>query len=124
MRISDWSSDVCSSDLEQRRNIVRDLADMRVGHREDDDIDIVERGLLVDARDPEFVLQTGPAGLAQLDVANVIFARLQIPRQACAHLSTRSEEHTSELQSLMRISYAVFCLKKKNNTPSYNLTHF
>src|SRR3546814_1416992 len=30
-------------------------------------------------------------------------------------LSTRSEEHTSELQSLMRISYAVFCLKKKNN---------
>src|SRR3546814_11798604 len=30
---------------------------------------------------------------------------------------TRSEEHTSELQSLMRISYAVFCLKKKNNTP-------
>src|SRR3546814_6458373 len=30
--------------------------------------------------------------------------------------ATRSEEHTSELQSLMRISYAVFCLKKKNNT--------
>src|SRR3546814_9931221 len=33
--------------------------------------------------------------------------------------STRSEEHTSELQSLMRISYAVFCLKKKNNTDNY-----
>src|SRR3546814_18478516 len=32
------------------------------------------------------------------------------------HLTSRSEEHTSELQSLMRISYAVFCLKKKNNT--------
>src|SRR3546814_6480775 len=32
----------------------------------------------------------------------------------------RSEEHTSELQSLMRISYAVFCLKKKNNKQSYN----
>src|SRR3546814_8346214 len=31
----------------------------------------------------------------------------------CNHQSTRSEEHTSELQSLMRISYAVFCLKKK-----------
>src|SRR3546814_1273018 len=31
---------------------------------------------------------------------------------------TRSEEHTSELQSLMRISYAVFCLKKKKNTPT------
>src|SRR3546814_20969170 len=34
---------------------------------------------------------------------------------ACAGLFTRSEEHTSELQSLMRISYAVFCLKKKKN---------
>src|SRR3546814_8414967 len=33
------------------------------------------------------------------------------------NLSARSEEHTSELQSLMRISYAVFCLKKKNNKP-------
>src|SRR3546814_2605484 len=33
----------------------------------------------------------------------------------CAHWGARSEEHTSELQSLMRISYAVFCLKKKNN---------
>src|SRR3546814_9161935 len=37
-----------------------------------------------------------------------------------AHLSSgRSEEHTSELQSLMRLSYAVFCLKKKNNTNLY-----
>src|SRR3546814_3657981 len=34
-------------------------------------------------------------------------------------LETRSEEHTSELQSLMRISYAVFCLKKKNNTQEH-----
>src|SRR3546814_7296674 len=40
-----------------------------------------------------------------------------------AELGDRSEEHTSELQSLMRISYAVFCLKKKNkhNTPKHNL---
>src|SRR3546814_3568497 len=36
---------------------------------------------------------------------------------------TRSEEHTSELQSLMRISYAVFCLKKKKNNPSLHITH-
>src|SRR3546814_3996225 len=35
----------------------------------------------------------------------------------------RSEEHTSELQSLMRISYAVFCLKKKNNRYTYQRTH-
>src|SRR3546814_7346887 len=38
------------------------------------------------------------------------------PRTAAADRSPRSEEHTSELQSLMRISYAVFCLKKKNRT--------
>src|SRR3546814_2347090 len=37
-------------------------------------------------------------------------------RQAESHWRARSEEHTSELQSLMRISYAVFCLQKKNNT--------
>src|SRR3546814_2167243 len=38
------------------------------------------------------------------------------------HLRHRSEEHTSELQSLMRISYAVFCLKKKtNNTTTHNI---
>src|SRR3546814_7638478 len=38
------------------------------------------------------------------------------PRRNCDRVETRSEEHTSELQSLMRISYAVFCLKKKKNT--------
>src|SRR3546814_1351652 len=37
-------------------------------------------------------------------------------RDRAARLATRSEEHTSELQSLMRISYAVFCLKKKKNS--------
>src|SRR3546814_4231611 len=40
--------------------------------------------------------------------------RLSGVQQLVARLSARSEEHTSELQSLMRISYAVFCLKKKN----------
>src|SRR3546814_6884941 len=39
-----------------------------------------------------------------------------------AILPPRSEEHTSELQSLMRISYAVFCLKKKKTKHSYNVT--
>src|SRR3546814_1008372 len=38
--------------------------------------------------------------------------------------SKRSEEHTSELQSLMRISYAVFCLKKKNNTTQLEWIHY
>src|SRR3546814_4642987 len=46
------------------------------------------------------------------------------PSEACSDVSTRSEEHTSELQSLMRISYAVFCLKKKKNQSCINNTFF
>src|SRR3546814_5047206 len=45
-------------------------------------------------------------------------------RNSCGHKKQRSEEHTSELQSLMRISYAVFCLKKKNNTQYKRNNHF
>src|SRR3546814_4627559 len=41
--------------------------------------------------------------------------------QAASHQGKRSEEHTSELQSLMRTSYAVFCLKKNNNKPKFAL---
>src|SRR3546814_2064299 len=42
-----------------------------------------------------------------------------------SHVTSRSEEHTSELQSLMRISYAVFCLKKKKTCPNINCcTHY
>src|SRR3546814_8822694 len=41
----------------------------------------------------------------------------------CRGSCSRSEEHTSELQSLMRISYAVFCLTKKNNTSHEQITH-
>src|SRR3546814_9393130 len=48
----------------------------------------------------------------------------QLAAQAVAHCANRSEEHTSELQSLMRISYAVFCLKKKKNTyKTENIKH-
>src|SRR3546814_9537781 len=50
----------------------------------------------------------------------------EMPQGVVAHLSTscglRSEEHTSELQSLMRSSYAVFCLKKKNKTQYHRLS--
>src|SRR3546814_2052823 len=49
--------------------------------------------------------------------------RLYADRHRAAR-RTRSEEHTSELQSLMRISYAVFCLKKKNHTQSQNVTTY
>src|SRR3546814_10739099 len=48
-------------------------------------------------------------------LANRPINAMSNPRASCRYLGNRSEEHTSELQSLMRISYAVFCLKKKNN---------
>src|SRR3546814_3683095 len=53
--------------------------------------------------------------LASRQRRDASLARRKIPRrQIEQHLAERSEEHTSELQSLMRISYAVFCLKKNN----------
>src|SRR3546814_8842558 len=73
MRISDWSSDVCSSDLGWTSRLAQ------------------PRPTPVRGR------QRAPA------------------RRAARRFAGRSEEHTSELQSLMRISYAVFCLKKKKN---------
>src|SRR3546814_1411763 len=54
------------------------------------------------------------AHIAQADNCDLHIIQLQI------HSSRRSEEHTSELQSLMRISYAVFCLKKKKKKASIN----
>src|SRR3546814_3806200 len=52
---------------------------------------------------------------ASSDAARALNARSALPLNCVTDAIERSEEHTSELQSLMRISYAVFCLKKKNN---------
>src|SRR3546814_4945627 len=60
------------------------------------------------------------ASVERRAVAPVAIRRRDIPALGVMGLGLRSEEHTSELQSLMRISYAVFCLKKKTNTYSTN----
>src|SRR3546814_3897991 len=62
----------------------------------------------------------GAASIAANDCHSCVVSSMPDSRQISTLL--RSEEHTSELQSLMRISYAVFCLKKKKNncTPTYN----
>src|SRR3546814_3897773 len=99
MRISDWSSDVCSSDLaigagrrvDQLTRTVR--ADVVEG------LELIRRGADDDDR-----IATDLVGEKITDVRNLLDTAGVLPR---------SEEHTSELQSLMRISYAVFCLKKK-----------
>src|SRR3546814_5839281 len=72
-----------------------------------------------DHRVEERVLQFGGnprAVVDDLDACHQAMTNMadgELPQCACAQGETRSEEHTSELQSLMRISYAVFCLKKK-----------
>src|SRR3546814_5216850 len=67
-------------------------------------------------------LETVAVATSHMESAKATAARYGVahafddPRQLAEHPDVdRSEEHTSELQSLMRISYAVFCLKKKNN---------
>src|SRR3546814_2186658 len=93
MRISDWSSDVCSSDLQQGSPD---------GHQR----------------------QFSPAIQLYRPLRSVVelqhVALYQPERRAI--WSGRSEEHTSELQSLMRISYAVFCWKTQNNTLRFHIT--
>src|SRR3546814_9174046 len=102
LRISDWSSDVCSSDL--------------LGS------DVSGFGVAVRLR-PE---EESPSSLSAIFVTflnkpghiSIVIQRQHVGEEARAIFGEdiiRSEEHTSELQSLMRISYDVFCLKKKKN---------
>src|SRR3546814_9913412 len=110
MRISDWSSDVCSSDLQIERAAVG----------EDQPSPDHQRPRLA-MRDARIIVADQPRALRDQTVA----ARDRI-EHVLGHLRHhlagqvgrqpgRSEEHTSELQSLMRISYAVFCLKKNKS---------
>src|SRR3546814_10449966 len=100
MRISDWSSDVCSSDLGfEGATIVEDRGVFLIvaQHRHDDDLV---------RRDARRAAQPIVVAMRHDDAAD------HPGRGAPARRVARSEEHTSELQSLMRISYAVLCLKK------------
>src|SRR3546814_8135610 len=107
MRISDWSSDVCSSDLlALQRGYIGIVVINRYRALEN-----VVKIILCDAPDRILLALAGSC-------VGHEHARRQPDEVG------RSEEHTSELQSLMRISYAVFCLKKKNThsrkTPPLN----
>src|SRR3546814_2182704 len=119
MRISDWSSDVCSSDLWliDGATPIQDVGRV-LGieeHLHGDEYETLA-GFLMDAlrRVPRRtdVVALGGYQFEVLDVDTYRVDQVLVTRLA----SARSEEHTSELQSLMRISYAVFCLKKKNTT--------
>src|SRR3546814_7284103 len=118
MRISDWSSDVCSSDLLLRRDDLRDCrAEFGVDQRADVELAGLEHG--DDALADGGRLVEGERRLGDIldgadDQRAVIAAKLVSALSADAAALHRSEEHTSELQSLMRISYAFVRLKKKN----------
>src|SRR3546814_7350320 len=120
MRISDWSSDVCSSDLRcsergasyNQRDAWRPphFAAARKQKKEDPDRRRARKSVRV-RRESLVGEATGASrtrGLALLRRFGFpVFADVTV-----AHVLSRSEEHTSELPSLMRISYALFCLKK------------
>src|SRR3546814_7087290 len=111
MRISDWSSDVCSSDLSRRRGrrpASGDRPQLRLrrgtgglsGHE--------GGGALRQAGDRDLdriIVRRNRGAVPPNNVNPIYFKRVE-------QIHRRSEEHTSELKSLMRISYAVFCLKK------------
>src|SRR3546814_10784096 len=126
MRISDWSSDVCSSDLHLYTGQVIDLkildcriyvlADtakrnvVEIGHN----AGIAAKGVALPAQE---VIRRFPCAAAAPHiqarcVEGQIIGTFDLPLPQL--LGRRSEEHTSELQSLMRISNAVFCLQTKN----------
>src|SRR3546814_5723455 len=122
MRISDWSSDVCSSDLtgNDGRPVARSCGG-RGAYRIGNDVRPCPRrwrqafqavaGLHHDRVGPRIKLREDlrPKRMRGLPAGIVPFRYDDGER----HSTARSEEHTSELQSLMRMSYGVFCLKKK-----------
>src|SRR3546814_3382313 len=142
MRISDWSSDVCSSDL--TRNMGQVLGPeldkparfvmpwtvdggatggtgqaIRIANSLNIPVLNLQRPAIRAAVLKELGIER------ERDIAQERSNPVEIARNAArqrASASQRSEEHTSELQSLMRISYAVFCLKKKNEYTQKTLT--
>src|SRR3546814_1861102 len=134
MRISYWSSDVCSSDLgdaigkepDEPLSLPDDASDdaveklvwqqLRTCFDPEIPINVVDLGLVYEANvthgddgkrlvEVKMTLTAPGCGMGEILVDDVRSKLEMIP-------TVRSEEHTSELQSLMRISYAVFCLKK------------
>src|SRR3546814_6635723 len=109
MRISDWSSDVCSSDLYLGSNVSYNVKKM------------VENGYLIQERSPHdrrsFHVRAAAKGI---DVYRNLSTLFDQHAGQLNDIQLRSEEHTSELQSLMRISSAVFCLKKKTTLQETN----
>src|SRR3546814_1375698 len=112
MRISDWSSDVCSSDLPLHGHALGRTAGAQSP---------AGRSAGTGDRGAEMKPQYHP--LFPDDLSDEAAVALSAFLYDLAVACERSEEHTSELQSLMRISYAVFCLKKKTTSIQHKHNH-
>src|SRR3546814_2889910 len=130
MRISDWSSDVCSSDLNQAvvnavvpgvgvTQFIQNNGSTRVWGAEFEVIAVPWEGMEITSSLSLMDGKYKKGSFSEVQVVNgqevtVDLSDLPLIQLPKTQFSVgRSEEHTSELQSLMRISYAVFCLKKK-----------
>src|SRR3546814_5577361 len=143
MRISDWNSDVCASDLRSRSRILTMSSPkqfkfiLRLYSGVEIPIGLGAHALLTAFKNASIFARDFTPGLsstpddtstrpvAVTPIASRTLAASSPPDTPQRSGARRSEEHTSELQSLMRISYAVFCLKKKKlniqNKSSYIL---
>src|SRR3546814_1404577 len=123
MRISDWSSDVCSSDLIVRNTFKPEHPGTRLSRERQ--LDPPVKGVSIQPQMAVINIE-GNGLIGVPGVAERVFGTLGAAGVSVVMISQGSSEHsiccveigraTSELQSLMRISYAVFCLKKKSTT--------
>src|SRR3546814_6772574 len=130
MRISDWSSDVCSSDLalwsalptialwfavlillSSQEAVAQDTAPTQA--RAEASAEAPQTAIAARADGQSDADIRGRIRSIFSEVAGLRGVEVRVSSGVVTLTGTRSEEHTSELQSLMRISYAVFCLKKK-----------
>src|SRR3546814_3886456 len=128
MRISDWSSDVCSADLNGRR-FVSGLPGSAAVDLNTIPADFIDRVEILTGGASAVYGSDAVAGVVHI-ITKKDFNGLTLDVQKGQTFDykddkkdKRSEEHTSELQSLMRSSYAVFCLNKKNTTTRRDTTN-
>src|SRR3546814_8966465 len=132
MRISDWSPDVCSSDLSDIVGRLQvsptDWVDVLYRFRADkDDLSLRRSEVGLRVSTPLLRVTAEYLHLDSAAATSELFNRREQIRVAAStklsrHWSVKSEEHTSELQSLMRTSYAVFCLKQNHLPTTHQLT--
>src|SRR3546814_5506042 len=115
MRISDWSSDVCSSDLDVAGHVVEIVVQaQRPALHAVDHAQLAADFVGGDDAPGRRILEAVEEAWLADDLLGECGGGSQHKQHAQDFQDRRSEEHTSELQSLMRTSYAVFCLKKRN----------